>query len=86
MSRILNGERVFGSGGGAYCDGVVARAVERQRMHVFCWRDCRSNLFQQLDGRSVGAVVAMGGKENSNVKRYRSPIASKGALKVWSLK
>lgn len=59
--RILNGERSRGGGGGKDCDGVVARAVERQRMQVLCWRDCRSSRFQQLDCRSVGAVEAMAG-------------------------
>ena len=57
---ILNGDRSRGSGGGENCDGVVARDVERQRMHVLCWRDCRNSRFKKLDGRSVGAVEAMG--------------------------
>ena len=58
--RILYGDRSRGSGGGEYCDGVVARDVERQRMQVFCWRDCSNSRFKQLDCRSVGAVEAMG--------------------------
>lgn len=59
--RILNGERVRGSGGGEDCDGAVSRAVERQRMQVLCCCDCRSSRFQQLDCRSVGALEAMMG-------------------------
>ena len=57
--RILKGERVGGSGGGKDCEGVVASAVERQRMQVLCWRDCRNNCFQQLGRRNAGAVEAM---------------------------
>ena len=64
--RILKGERVDGSGGGRDCEGVVARAVERQRMQVLCWRDCRNNGFQQLDRRNVGAVEAMAGQVYCN--------------------
>lgn len=56
---ILNGERSRGGGGGKDCDGVVARAVERQRMQVLCWRDWRRSRFQELNGRSEGAVEAM---------------------------
>ena len=59
--RILNGERKRGGGGGKNCEGVVARAVWRQRTQVFCWRGGRSSLFQQLDCRNVGAVEAMAG-------------------------
>ena len=59
--RILYGERSRGSGGGGGCDGVVARAVERQRVQVFGRRDCRSRRFQGLDCRNVGAVEAMVG-------------------------
>ncbi len=58
--RILNGERSRG-GGGKGCDGVVARAVERQRTQLRCWRDFRSNPFQQLDCRSIGVAEAMAG-------------------------
>ena len=60
--RILNGERSRGSGGRDDCEGEVARAVERQRVQVLCWRDCRSSRFQQLDCRIVGAVEAMAGE------------------------
>lgn len=62
--RILNGERSRGSGsggGGNDCDGMVARAVERQRMQGLCGGDGLSNRFQQVDCRIVGAVDAMGG-------------------------
>ncbi len=59
--RMRNGERSRGRGGGADCEGVVARAVERQRVQVLCWGNCRSSRFQQVDGRSVGAVEAMAG-------------------------
>ena len=58
--RILYGDRSRGSGGGENCDGVVARDVERQRVQVLCWRDCRNSRFKQLDCRSEGAVEAMG--------------------------
>ena len=57
--RILNGERSRGGGGGRDCAGAVARAVERQRMQVLCWRDWRSSPFQELNGRNEGAVDAM---------------------------
>lgn len=56
---ILNGERSRGGGGGKDCDGVVARAVERQRMHVLCWRGWRRSRFQELNGRNEGAVETM---------------------------
>ena len=59
---ILKGERVRGRGGGKACEGVVARAVERQRMQVLCWRDSRNNRFQQLGRRNAGAVEAMAGQ------------------------
>ena len=59
--RILNGERSFGSGGGMDCEGVIARAVERQRMQGLWWRDCRSRWLQRLDCRTVGAVEVMVG-------------------------
>lgn len=60
--RMRNGERSFGGGGvGGDCDGVVARAVERQRMQGLCWGGGRSSRFQLLDGRSVGALEAMAG-------------------------
>lgn len=60
--RIRNGERRRGSGGGEEdCDGVVARAVERQRMQGVCWRDCRSRRFQLVGCRVIGAVEAMAG-------------------------
>lgn len=60
--RILNGERSRGGGGGGGgCDGVVERAVERQRVQGLRWRDCRSSGFQQLDCRNIGAVEAMAG-------------------------
>ena len=35
------------------------------RMHVFCWRDCRSRAFQQLNGRKVGAEEAMAGEKGA---------------------
>ncbi len=65
--RMRNGERSRGRGGGTDCEGVVARAVERQRVQVLCWGGCRSSRFQQLDGRSVGAVEAMAGGWVCNV-------------------
>ena len=64
---IRKGERVGGSGGGTECEGVVVRAVERQRMQVFCWRDCRNNRFQQLGRRNAGAVEAMAGQVDWNM-------------------
>ena len=30
-------------------------------MHIFCWRDLRNNVFQQLVGRNMGAKDAIGG-------------------------
>ena len=54
--RILYGER--GGGGGAN-EGVDSRAVQRQRIQSLYCRDCRSNHFQQLEGRNRGVVDAM---------------------------
>ena len=65
--RILNGERSRVGGGGDDCEGEVARAVERQRVQVLCWRDCRSSRFQQLDCRIMAAVEAMAGEVSAKL-------------------
>ena len=30
-------------------------------MHIFCWRDLRDSVFQQLVGRNIGVKDAIGG-------------------------
>ena len=81
--RIRKGERVRGSGGGTAWEGVVARAVERQRMQVLCWRDCRNNCFQQLGRRNAGAVEAMAGSKCIEVKRSLEVVAKLANTVAW---